>query len=55
MIDACMSEQCIKVAWSDEKYIYFKTKIPIHIWFYVPNLDIGALTSSLERHIQNNH
>ena len=33
--------------------IYFKTKIPIHVWFYVRNLDIGALTSSLGQHIQN--
>ena len=36
------------------KYIFLKTKICIYIQFYVPNLDIGALTSSLGQHIHNN-
>ena len=42
-----------KVAWSDE-YIIVKTKIPIYILFYLPNLDLGASISSLGQHIQNN-
>ena len=31
-----------------------KTKILIYIWLTMPNLDTGALTSSLEQLIQNN-
>ena len=36
------------------KYILFKTKMIINIWFYIHNLDISALTSSMGLHLQNN-
>ena len=42
-----------KVAWSDE-YIIVKMKKAIYIFVYIPNLDLGALISSVRQHIQNN-
>ena len=38
------------------KYIIAKMKKnkTIYILFYIPNLDLGALISSLGQHIQNN-
>ena len=41
----------LKIAWSDEIYI-FQMKILIYSWFYIPNLDIGALTDSLKQNNQ---